>query len=237
MGTIIVGVSVTEIIDGEFREPAWAKLFDQPALQVAPHLLGCELTVTAGGASVTVRLTEVEAYGRQGEDPGAHSFNGPTARNAALFGPPRHAYVYLSYGIHYCLNLTADAHGAGGVLLRAAEVTDGRDTVIRRRGGQDTGRRLLSGPGRLGQGLGMSLAANGTPIHLSNTDTAAPANTGIHFLLRFPQHPVDPAEVRSGPRVGVSGTGGSEEFPWRFWVKNHPTVSPYRPGKTSSPPR
>lgn len=89
------------------------ELFDAHALEVAPHLLGCELTVTTARGSVTVRLTEVEAYGDQGEDPGAHSYKGRTARNASLFGPPRHAYIYQSYGIHYCLNLTAHAAGAG----------------------------------------------------------------------------------------------------------------------------
>ncbi|WP_338086568.1 DNA-3-methyladenine glycosylase [Nesterenkonia massiliensis] len=111
-------------------------LFDAHAAELAPHLLGCELTVTTARGPVRVRLTEVEAYGDQGEDPGAHSYTGRTARNASLFGPPRRTYVYLSYGIHCCLNLVANAAGAGGVLLRAAEVMDGRELAVARPGRQ-----------------------------------------------------------------------------------------------------
>ncbi|WP_120002805.1 DNA-3-methyladenine glycosylase [Nesterenkonia muleiensis] len=225
-------------------------LFDSHAVELAPHLLGCELTVTTDRGSVTVRLTEVEAYGGQGEDPGAHSYRGRTARNASLFGPPRHAYVYQSYGIHYCLNLTAHTAAAGGVLLRAAEVLTGRDLAVDRRGGKDTGAKLLSGPGRLGQGLGVTLPMDGSAVQVEQTalieqtaqeektvqrephdDAGAPPgpNTEVSFRLTPAQAPI-PA-VGSGPRVGVSGAGGTEAFPWRFWIEGHPTVSQYRPGR------
>lgn len=209
------------------------ELFDAHALEVAPHLLGCRLTVTTARGSVTVRITEVEAYGDQGEDPGAHSYNGRTARNASLFGPPRHAYIYQSYGIHFCLNLTAHAAGAGGVLLRAGEVLAGRDLAVERRGGKDTGAKLLSGPGRLGQGLGVGLPMDGTALQIREqaaeheTNQHAP-NQEVSFVLRPASS--SPA-VRTGPRVGVSGIGGSHQFPWRFWVDQDRSVSAYRPGK------
>lgn len=205
-----------------------SQLFDAHALEVAPHLLGCELTVTTARGSVTVRLTEVEAYGDQGEDPGAHSYKGRTPRNASLFGPPRHAYIYQSYGIHYCLNLTAHAAGAGGVLLRAAEVLDGRDLAVERRGGKDTGAKLLSGPGRLGQGLGVTLPMDGSPLDISQYTPEHNPNQEISFVLS----PASSSDgVRSGPRVGVSGVGGSQQFPWRFWLDGDRSVSAYRPGK------
>lgn len=210
------------------------ELFDAHALELAPHLLGCELTVATAEGSVSVRLTEVEAYGDQGEDPGAHSYNGKTARNASLFGPPRHAYVYRSYGIHFCLNLTAHQSGAGGVLLRAGEVIAGRELAVQRRGGKNTGAKLLSGPGRLGQGLGVTLPMDGTEVALGdpNDDAAAPLPVAPgEVSLRLAPDPEASYQVASGPRVGVSGAGGTEEFPWRFWIRDHPTVSQYRPGR------
>lgn len=206
-------------------------LFDEHAVTVAPALLGCELTVTTARGSVRVRLTEVEAYGNQGEDPGAHGYTGRTARNASLFGPPRHAYVYQSYGIHYCLNLVADAQGAGGVLLRAAEVIEARDLALHRRGGKDTGAKLLSGPGRLGQGLGVTLPMDGTPLTVSERSVALGPNHEVSLVLSPPASSLPTHHIRSGPRVGVSGAGGGIQFPWRFWIDGDPTVSTYRPGK------
>lgn len=212
-------------------------LFGGHATVLAPALLGCELTVTTARGTVAVRLTEVEAYGDQGEDPGAHSYNGRTARNDSLFGPPRHTYVYLNYGIHKCLNLACDTEGtAGGVLLRAGEVLAGRDLAVDRRGGRDTGIKLLSGPGRLGQGLGIELSMDAQPLHLSSAGAADAAyrpgpNTGVSFTLAPPVEPLAADAVRSGPRVGVSGPGGSAQFPWRYWVDGDRSVSAYRPGK------
>ena len=204
--------------------------FDAHALDLAPHLLGCELTVTTARGSVAVRLTEVEAYGDQGEDPGAHSYRGKTPRNASLFGPPRHAYVYQSYGIHYCLNLTAHAAGAGGVLLRAAEVVGGRELAVDRRGGKDTGPKLLSGPGRLGQGLGVTLPMDGSPLQIASCAPGRHPTQGVSFVLK-PAATSSLGVRCSGPRVGVSGVGGSRQFPWRFWIEGDRTVSSYRPGK------
>lgn len=208
-----------------------SQLFDAHAVDVAPYLLGCELTVTTARGSVTVRLTEVEAYGDQGEDPGAHSYRGKTLRNASLFGPPRHAYVYQSYGIHYCLNLTAHAAGAGGVLLRAAEAVHGRELAVDRRGGKDTGVKLLSGPGRLGQGLGVTLPMDGSPLQVSDSAVEHDPNSEVSFVLTPPHAGASAAMLRTGPRVGVSGIGGSHRFPWRFWIDGDRSVSAYRPGK------
>lgn len=207
-------------------------LFDTHATVLAPALLGCRLTVLTAHGAVTVRLTEVEAYGDQGEDPGAHSFRGRTARNASLFGPPRRTYVYLNYGIHRCLNLACGPEGtAGGVLLRAGEVLAGRRLAVERRG-RDTGTKLLSGPGRFGQGLGITLSMDASPVVLTESRARKPADLpgeGAAFLLSAPSEPI--GEVRCGPRVGVSGTGGGPEFPWRYWLAQEPSVSAYRPGR------
>ncbi|GFZ96792.1 DNA-3-methyladenine glycosylase [Nesterenkonia alkaliphila] len=231
-------------------------LFEAHPAEVAPQLLGCRLSVTTARGTVTVRLTEVEAYGDTGEDPGSHAFRGQTPRNATLFGPPRHTYVYRSYGIHFCLNLVAGAEVAGGILLRAGEVLQGRELAIQRRGGKDTGATLLSGPGRLGQGLGVTLPMDGSRLEIIEHDAVSPPgpNTEVSFRLA-PSDAAsslshssiasgDPApapvsarldrapwSIALGPRVGVSGVGGSTEFPWRFWIQGDPTVSRYRPGK------
>lgn len=211
-------------------------LFESPPPALAAGLLGCRLTVVTVDGAVTLRLTETEAYGDAGADPGAHSFRGRTERNSALFGPVRHTYVYLNYGIHRCLNLVGHPEGqAGGVLLRAGEVVDGRELALERRG-RDTGAKLLSGPGNLGQGLGITLAMGHVPIELVDEPAAvgsldlAPAR----FLLAPPARPVpggDRPAVLSGPRVGVSGEGGSARYPWRFRLAGEPSVSAYRPGR------
>ncbi|GAB3847250.1 DNA-3-methyladenine glycosylase [Nesterenkonia populi] len=210
---------------------ALTELFDAHALELAPRLLGSRLSVTTDEGTVTVRITEVEAYGDQGEDPGAHGYNGQTPRNASLFGPPRHAYVYRSYGIHFCLNLVSHAAGAGGVLLRAGETLEGRELAVARRGGKDTGVKLLSGPGRLGQGLGVDLSMDGSPVEILD-EIPAPLpvpSAGARFTLAPSEQPLQAEEISAGPRVGVSGEGGTASYPWRFWVAAERSVSPYRP--------
>lgn len=238
-----------------------AALFRTHATELAPALLGCHLEVRTAEGAVLVRLTEVEAYGNQGEDPGAHSFRGKTRRNASLFGPPQHTYVYLNYGIHRCLNLACDDEGtAGGVLLRAAEVVEGRDLAVARRGGKDTGAKLLSGPGRLGQGLGITLGDDAQPILLNggiHTEQPTPRGAAGGICAGTASEPEEPAarptvpavftlhpsevrdetQVRSGPRVGVSGPGGHAEYSWRFWLDGDPSVSPYRAAKPRKSPR
>jgi DNA-3-methyladenine glycosylase len=169
---------------------------------------------------VSVRLSEVEAYGGEA-DPGSHAFRGPTPRSRIMFGPPGRLYVYFSYGMHVCANVVvADDGVASAVLFRAGEVVEGVEIARTRRMTSKNDRDLASGPARLCVALGITLADTGVdvasgPIRLELA--AAPAN------LR---------PVRNGPRTGVSGPGGSTQFPWRFWIEGDPTVSPYRPHAT-----
>lgn len=188
-----------------------------PVLDVAPDLLGCHLT--AGG--VTVRLTEVEAYAGA-VDPGSHAFRGRTPRTEVMFGPPGHLYVYFTYGMHWCANLVTGVEGAASaVLLRAGEVVAGHDVAAARRPGIRE-RDWARGPARLAAALGLGRDDNGV-------DVCGPAPEP---RLERPGGRVDPALIRTGPRVGVSGPGGDgTAYPWRFWIDADPTVSVYRPGR------
>ncbi|WP_323961380.1 DNA-3-methyladenine glycosylase [Arthrobacter sp. JZ12] len=188
-----------------------------PAVEVAPLLLGAHLTHSDGGDPVTVRITEVEAY--MGEvDPGSHAFRGQTARNATMFGEAGHLYVYFTYGMHYCANVVCGVPGkATGLLLRAGEITGGVETARRRRGNPRSDRDLARGPARLAQALGIDRALDGADVF------AEP------LRLELPDHPADPSHVLTGPRVGVSGPGGSTAYPWRYWLAGEPSVSTYRP--------
>ena len=198
-----------------------------PVLDVAPALLGARLV--AGG--VTVRLTEVEAYAGQ-DDPGSHAFRGRTPRTAVMFGPAGHAYVYFTYGMHWCINVVTGLEGvASAVLLRAGEVVDGLDVARERRPGVKD-RELCRGPARTTRTLGITGDQDGVDL-LS-------ASSPVRLLPALAA--AEPSEVRTGPRVGVGGAGA--EFPWRFWLDGEPTVSVYRPAvrrtrtpaKPSSPP-
>lgn len=184
----------------------WLSTLELPADQAAPRLLGARLRSRDG---VEIRITEVEAY--TVDDEASHAFRGPTARNAPMFADPGHIYVYLSYGIHHCVNIVAHPAGsAGGVLLRAAEVVDGHSLARSRRPpGPD--HRLASGPGRLGQVLGAHLSDSGSDLF----------GTG---LLQFCAPPVDmpAASIAQGSRIGISR---ATHRPWRWWVANDPTVS------------
>ena len=186
-------------------------------LDAAVRLLACTVEADTPQGVVAVRLVEVEAY-RGADDPASHSFRGRTARNAVMFGPPGHLYVYFVYGMHFCANVTCMGDGeAGAVLLRAGEVTSDPAVARARR---PTARRhadLARGPARLAALLGLDRAHNGVDV----TDPASPVR-----VLAGP--PVDPQEVRSGPRVGVAA---AHERPWRFWLAGSPAVSTYRPGR------
>lgn len=188
-----------------------------PATAAARLLLGSVLTHDDGGRRVSVRVTEVEAY--MGDvDPGSHAFRGRTARNNTMFGPAGHLYVYFTYGMHYCANVVCGVEGqATGLLLRAGEITDGVETARERRGNPRTDLDLARGPARLAQALGINRNLDGADVF------AAP------LQLQLPEREVPEERVSSGPRVGVSGPGGSTEYPWRFWLTGDPTVSKYRP--------
>ena len=187
--------------------------FARPAPEVAPDLLG-RVLIHVG---VALRLTEVEAYGLPGEDPASHAYRGRTPRNAVMFGPPGHLYVYFTYGMHFCANLVCLPEGLGSaVLLRAGEVIDGAETAAARRAAKGTRPAhadLARGPARLAVALGITREHNGL-------DCCAGGDTRI-----LAGEPVDPAAVRSGPRTGVAA---GAETPWRFWIDGDPTVSPYR---------
>ncbi|WP_336212646.1 DNA-3-methyladenine glycosylase [Nonomuraea sp. LPB2021202275-12-8] len=208
---------------------------DRPSHEVAPDLLGRVLV----HGDVAVRLTEVEAYGGPGEDPAAHTYRGRTPRNAVMFGPPGHLYVYFTYGMHFCANLVClpDGHGAA-VLLRAGEVVAGGKVARSRRSGGKAvaDRDLARGPARLAVALGLLREHNGIDAiwegsrealrHLDGHGPAHPLTgwpAGSVVLLEG--RPAEPAAIRSGPRTGIST---AKDTPWRFWIDGDPTVSPYR---------
>ncbi|HEY8317921.1 MAG TPA: DNA-3-methyladenine glycosylase [Amnibacterium sp.] len=193
-------------------------MFEAPVLEVAPRLLGALLTHRTAEGDVTLRLTEVEAYSGEGEDPGSHAHRGRTARNAVMFGPAGHLYTYFTYGMHTCANVVCLPEGrAAGILLRGGEVVAGEDLAVQRRRGARH-RDLARGPARLATALGITLADGGA-------DLLDPAGD---FVLELSAAPAGP--VARGPRTGVSGAGGDGgRFPWRLWLDGDPTVSPYRP--------
>lgn len=197
-------------------------LLEAPAVEVAPLLLGAVLAHTGPEGTVAVRLTEVEAYEGDGEDPGSHAHRGRTPRTAAMFGEAGRLYTYFTYGMHTCANVTCRPSGrAAGVLLRAGEVVAGHELARSRR---PTARRdvdLARGPARLALALGLTLAQNGA-------DLLAPP-----YALELPSE--SPARVLTGPRVGVSGPGGDgTRYPWRFWIGGDRSVSAYKPGRVRS---
>jgi DNA-3-methyladenine glycosylase len=180
---------------------------DEDAPDVARALIGWTLLIDGVGGPIV----EAEAY--RPDDPASHSFRGPTARTAPMFGPPGHLYVYRSYGIHWCVNIVCGPAGYGAaVLVRALEPDHGVERMRERRG-VDAPLLLASGPGRVGQALGAGPLLNGAPA----------------TLLR----PARERRVLAGPRVGISRAA---ERPWRFWDADSPFVSRGRPRRLPSRP-
>ncbi|HEY6738383.1 MAG TPA: DNA-3-methyladenine glycosylase [Actinopolymorphaceae bacterium] len=189
--------------------------FDRPVLDVAPELLGATITHRTPQGTVVVRLTEVEAYDGP-NDPGSHAYRGRTPRNAVMFGPPGHLYVYFTYGMHWCMNVVCGPDGSpSAVLLRAGEVIAGEELARARRPTARASRDLARGPARLAQALGVDRSGNG----LDACDPASP------FRVR-PGAAIPSRRIRRGPRVGLSAAA---DRPWRFWLDGDPTVSVYRP--------
>lgn len=168
--------------------------FDAPSIEVARALIGTSLFVSGVGG----RIVETEAYDES--EPASHTFGGMTLRNAVMFGPPGRAYVYRSYGLHWCLNVVCMPAGHGaGVLIRAIEPTCGIAAMRERRGLHEL-RLLCSGPGRLCQALGVTHAMNG--LRLDRPP-----------FRRVPRSDDAMFKVGTGMRIGISK---SRELPWRF---------------------
>ena len=166
--------------------------FARSVHKVAPDLIGATMLIDGAGG----RIVEVEAYHHT--DPAAHSFSGQTARNAVMFGPPGKAYVYRSYGIHWCLNFVCESEGsASAVLIRAIEPLEGLAKMRRRRGLSDE-RLLCSGPGRLGEALAVTHAHNGLALDRAPFELIARQGK---------------PEIVTGVRVGITKAA---ELPWRY---------------------
>lgn len=175
--------------------------FGAPSNQVAPALIGALILVDGVGG----RIVETEAYDMS--EPASHAFAGPTRRNASMFGAPGHAYLYRSYGIHWCLNFVCreEGHGAG-VLIRALQPLAGLERMRARRA-LDAPRLLCGGPGRLCQALGLGIEHDGLALG------AAPFALGAAAA---------PAAIVSGPRIGIAK---ARELPWRFGLAGSPFLS------------
>jgi DNA-3-methyladenine glycosylase len=218
--------------------------FARGAVEVAPALLGCVIEHDTPEGLVAVVLTEVEAYHGQA-DPASHAYRGRTKRNAVMFGPPGHTYVYFTYGMHFCVNLVCLPEGtASAVLLRAGRVVAGVDlATVRRSAPGPKGRDLARGPARLCQALGIAREQNGADVcapesplrvrwpDLAETELpsaqASGAGTDDGAVTAGPgPAQLAGAAISCGPRVGVST---ARERPWRFWITGDPTVSVYRP--------
>ncbi|HXO25492.1 MAG TPA: DNA-3-methyladenine glycosylase [Streptosporangiaceae bacterium] len=203
--------------------------FARLSVPVAPELLGCVLEHQTEAGLVAVELTEVEAYAGA-SDPASHAYRGQTARNAVMFGPPGHAYVYFTYGMYFCVNLVCLGNGsASAVLLRAGRIIEGEELARARRTRRTRGRGdskaipfrdLARGPARLCLALDIDRSLDGadvcvpeSPLRMRWGDASTTGRSADRKIL-------------SGPRVGISAAA---EVPWRFWVEGEPTVSAYRP--------
>ena len=207
--------TVADVVSREF--------LDRPATEVAPDLLGWVLEHATADGLVAVFLTEVEAY-MGAVDPASHSYRGETRRNAVMFGPPGYAYVYFTYGMHFCVNVVC---GPGetptAVLLRAGRVIAGAELAASRRH-VDRARDLARGPARLCQAMAIDRAQNGldlcdpgSPLRLRPAVAGSPGTGGDGL-----------GPVSVGPRVGISAAA---DIPWRFWLTDDPSVSVYRRAK------
>jgi DNA-3-methyladenine glycosylase len=179
--------------------------FNRSVHDVAPELIGATLLIDGAGGIIV----EAEAYHHT--DPAAHSYIGPTARNAVMFGPAGYAYVYRSYGIHWCLNFVCEEEGsASAVLIRAIEPTQGLPLMRRRRGLEDV-RSLCSGPGKLGEALGVTIKHNGLALDRPPFELRAREAT---------------PEIATGPRIGITK---AVDHPWRYGLKGSKFLSkPFR---------
>jgi DNA-3-methyladenine glycosylase len=212
------------------------EFFARPSVPVAPDLLGCVLEHQTEAGLVAVELTEVEAYAGA-SDPASHAYRGKTARNAVMFGPPGHAYVYFTYGMYFCVNLVCLGNGsASAVLLRAGRIVAGEQLARARRtreGKMIAFRDLARGPARLCQALDIDRSLDGADVCVPDSPLrmrwpqARTTDRSAAVLARGDDPPKPSRQkILSGPRVGISRAA---EIPWRFWIEGDPTVSVYRP--------
>jgi DNA-3-methyladenine glycosylase len=183
------------------------EFFARSVHEVAAELIGATFLVDGVGG----KIVELEAYHH--EDPAAHGYRGRTARNASMFGPPGHAYVYRSYGVHWCVNFVCEAEGvADAVLIRALEPTQGLEEMRRRRRGLEEERLLCAGPGRLCQALAITRELDGLPLDRPP------------YRL---EPRTEPPEIARGPRIGITRAA---DLPWRYGLAGSPFLSrPLRP--------
>ena len=193
--------------------------FGRSSLLVAPALLGADVVrLLPDGTRVRARIVETEAY--EPDDPASHAFRGPTARNAVMFGPPGHLYVYLAYGVHHCMNIVCATEGvASAVLLRAAEPLEGLEAMQERRGSVPA-RDLCRGPGRWTRAFAVDRALDGT-------DVAGGRDLWLERGVATPSH-----GIVAGPRIGITSAA---DRPWRFCVAQSRFLS--RPAGALSRPR
>lgn len=192
------------------------RVLTRSAVDAAPLLLGAVIRRSDDAGTVGIRISEVEAYLGVGEDPGSHAFRRLSPRNATMFGPAGRLYAYFTYGMHVCANIVCSPKGtASAVLLRAGTVVEGADLARSRRPAARNDRDLARGPARFASALGIPLGDDGAPLD------EAP------YELVLGERVPD-ADIASGPRTGVSGPGGGADFPWRFWLRDDPSVSAYR---------
>ncbi len=193
-------------------------MLDQPAETAAPLLLGAILSRTSDDGTVSVRVTEVEAYSGEGRDPGSHAHRGRSRRNSVMFGPSGHLYTYFTYGMHVCANVVCmpDGHAAG-ILFRAGEVVEGLEFARARRTTSRKESDLAQGPARLAVALGIELSDYGLDLFSEES----------RVRLRLPLEPLPAERVGTGPRTGIAHPEGAA-IPWRFWELGDPTVSRYK---------
>ncbi|MEU0477422.1 DNA-3-methyladenine glycosylase [Streptomyces olivaceus] len=195
-------------------------LLAHPAEEVAPKLLGSVLTCKTPEGTVSIAITETEAYSGTA-DPASHAYRGQTPRNAVMFGPAGHLYVYRSHGLHWCANVVTGTDGiASAVLIRAGRVIEGEDLARKRRGKRVESPRLARGPGNFCQALGITAEHNGADLL-----------TGTSVVLSEGE-PVPAALIQVGPRVGVSK---AHDWQHRFYLAGDPTVSAYRLSPRAKP--
>ncbi|MEU3099766.1 DNA-3-methyladenine glycosylase [Streptomyces sp. NPDC006967] len=197
-----------------------AGVLSRSAEEVAPELLGSVLTCKTSEGTVSLAITETEAYSGTA-DPASHAYRGRTPRNAIMFGPAGHLYVYRSHGLHWCANVVTGTDGiASAVLIRAGRVIEGEELARARRGEKVESPRLARGPGNFCQALGITGEHNGADLLRGTSVTLSEGE------------PVPTALVRVGPRVGVSK---AHDWQHRFFLAGDPTVSAYRLSPRAKP--